>query len=204
MEFSLIHKRRRKLPHWTTGSAIYSVTFRLADSLPQEVIAMWKAELHDIETMQQTGTRQLSSDEEQRLRKLQQPKAEELLNNGDGSCWLRNDSIAPIVADALKYFDGTRYQLFAWCIMPNHVHVILQPLGQHALRDILHSWKSFTAHQANIILKRKGPFWREESYDHLIRDEAELWHAMEYVWNNPESAGMKEWKWRWKIAKWDQ
>jgi REP element-mobilizing transposase RayT len=80
------------------------------------------------------------------------------------------------VADALRHFDGERYRLVAWCVMPNHVHAVVQPAAGHVLEEIVHSWKSFTAHQANKLLGRTGPFWMAEAYDHLVRDEV-IWRA---------------------------
>ena len=105
--------------------------------------------------------------------------------------------MAKIVADALQYFEGERYHLFAWCIMPNHVHIVLQVIEQDDLPNIVRSWKSFTAREANGCIDRKGPFWQKECYDHIIRDEQEFWHAIRYTWENPDKAGFKSWKWRW-------
>ena len=175
--------------------AIYGVTFRLGDSLPRKVLEAWLFEREDIiKTAKQMG-RPLSEDEEKRLRHLHSEKVEQYLDAGHGACWMKQDRIAGIVAGALGYFDGERYDLLAWCVMPNHVHVVVKPRPGHELPDILHSWKSFTAKEANKILKRTGEFWQGESYDHLIRDEADFGHCIEYVLGNPENAGLKGWKW---------
>ena len=88
-------------------------------------------------------------------------------------------AIEDLVQDALKHFDGTRYSLLAWCVMPNHVHVVFQPACGHELDTILHSWKSFTAHKAVDMLKVRPPFWQPQYYDHLIRDNDDLWHDIE-------------------------
>ena len=61
--------------------------------------------------------------------------------------------------------------------------------------DIVHSWKPFTANRANRALKRKGGFWQTEYYDHLIRDENDSAHSIDYVWRNPEKAGLGNWEW---------
>lgn len=118
-----------------------------------------------------------------------------LLDAGYGQCLLRDDRTAEIVAEALKHFDDDRYQLHAWCVMPNHVHVVVQPLGTHQLSQILHSWKSFTANAVNKELGRSGPVWLRESYDHLIRDEADYQHHVRYARENPAAAGLSNWKW---------
>ena len=114
--------------------------------------------------------------------------------------WLwERKNIAAIVASALIHFDGKRYRLLAWSIMPNHVHVVVQPFGGHPLSSIVHSWKRYSAREANKLLDRGGSFWQVEYYDHLIRDKNDLLHHIEYTWNNSDVAGLKNWKWRWKM-----
>ncbi len=102
-----------------------------------------------------------------------------------------------MVASAIRHFDGQRYRLYAWCVMPNHVHAVLEPLGAWKLAQILHSWKSFTAHEANRLLKRSGEFWQREYYDRMLRDGREFLRAVEYVGNNPLKAGLRDWPWAW-------
>lgn len=111
---------------------------------------------------------------------------------------MKHDRIAKIVADALAFFNEKRYRLFAWCVMPNHVHAIVQPMCDQTLSGILHSWKSFTAKKANMLLGTKGAFWQREYFDRFVRTEDELRQAIEYVWSNPELAGIKNCRWRWK------
>src|SRR5438094_551307 len=140
------------LPHWTQAGVTYAITFRLADSLPTQILQDWKTERNNIvRTAQQLG-RPLTDVEERRLAELFSDKVEQYLDAGHGQCWLRDERIAELVRDALRHFDNERYALAAWCVMPNHVHAIIRPLGEHRLEDILHSWKSFTATKANEIL----------------------------------------------------
>ena len=183
------------LPHWTKDHSIYSVTFRLSDSLPKSVVEGWLAERENIIQISKQMNRSLSEDEEKRLQYLFSEKVDKYMDAGHGACWMKQDKIAQIIDNALRHFDGERYLLLAWCIMPNHVHVVVQPLPKHELPNILHSWKSFTASHANKALKRKGSFWQPEYYDHLIRDEQDLAHSLEYVLCNPEKAGLEDWKW---------
>lgn len=93
-----------------------------------------------------------------------------------------------IVEAALIHFDGERYRLLAWCIMPNHVHVVAEPIGKHRLGSIVQAWKSFTAKQANRALGRQGPFWHKDYFDRFIRDEGHLDRTIAYVENNPVNA----------------
>ena len=186
------------LPHWTKEEGIYSVTFRLADSLPREKLEGIVAEREEIIRGASSAGRPLSSSELKRMESLS-TVLEQYLDVGYGACWLQRSEIAEVVARALQHFDGERYQLFAWCVMPNHVHVVVQPLAGNALSSILHSWKSFTANEANKVLGRTGAFWQVEYYDHLIRGEGDLLQRVEYAWANPDSAGLKNWKWRWTM-----
>ena len=130
------------------------------------------------------------------------PAPQELVESSDppltaGSCILRRPDIARIVQDALLHFEGQRYHLCAWCIMPNHVHVVLQPLAGHELQDILHSWKSFTATKINRLLHRQGALWERESFNHLIRRAEHVERFVYYTEHNPVAAGFtaapKDW-----------
>jgi REP-associated tyrosine transposase len=100
-----------------------------------------------------------------------------------------------MAATALKHWDGERYRLLAWCVMPNHVHVVFRLLPGEGLAAILSSWKSYTAKEANRILGRTGKFWEREYWDRLIRSEDHLERAIAYVESNPGKAGLWDWPW---------
>src|SRR5690606_11714124 len=185
-------------PHWTCEGGIYAVTFRLADALPAEVLLAWEAEREAIPGRAAAGGRELTPAERHRLEQLHSAKIQQYLDAGHGECWLRRPEIAQTVSDALLRFNGERYELFTWCIMPNHVHVVVRPIHGAALPDILYGWKSYSALACNRILGRSGAFWQVEYYDHLIRDEAELYHAMGYAWSNPQQAGLESWPHRFR------
>ena len=106
-----------------------------------------------------------------------------------------NPELAEIVVGALHHFRGERYQLYSWCVMPNHVHVIFKPFEQFELNSVVHSWKRFSSRQINIAMGRTGELWQREYYDRLIRDEDELERAINYVIENPGKAGLKNWRW---------
>src|SRR3989344_5018301 len=180
------------LPHWIREGGTYAVRLRLADSLPQSKLHEWREEK---KALQQ---KDLTEVEHQRLEYLSSEKISKYLNAGYGECWLRRDDIAKMTADCLRHFHNERYELLAWCIMPNHVHVVLTPGYDHSLSNILHSWKTYIAWNANQILRRRGAFWGSEYFDHLIRNQDDLEHCIEYTWNNPEHSGLQDWKWRWR------
>ncbi len=193
-----IQKRRGAyLPHWTVHGGSYFVTFRLAGSLPASLIKEIDCLRADIRNTAQRGKRLLTDSEEEVLEELHF-KTLDILEHDRKNRILEQDQIAEIVANALMHFDGDRYRLFCWTIMPNHVHVVFQPIGTWQLAQILHSWKSFTANAANKALDRRGSFWQAESYDHLIRNQKDLVRCVEYTWSNPEKAGLMDWRWRWK------
>jgi REP element-mobilizing transposase RayT len=107
-----------------------------------------------------------------------------------GSCILRDPSIAALVQSSLLYFERSRYYLSAWCIMPNHVHAVVTPIEGFELKDVLHSWKSFTAHQINKMTQRSGEVWERESFDHAIRSCEHWSNLVEYTCQNPVVAGL--------------
>jgi len=188
-------RTRKRLPHWEIEPGVYFVTFRLHDSLPREVARAIEAERENIVATAKQMKRELAAHERRRLTKLFSERIERYLNAGLGACHLKDPRVANSICTALRHFDGQRYELFAWCIMPNHVHVVFQPQPGRDLAGILHAWKSFTAKEANRLLGRVGTFWQREYYDHLIRDERELWRVIEYVRDNPVKAGLKDWHW---------
>jgi len=190
-------RTRGRLPHWEAAGAIYFVTFRLADSLPQEVLEQIMFTRRDTIARAAQMGREVLASEQVRLKELHTRRMERFLDAGAGKCYLCNPAVAGFVANALRSFDGKRYRLFAWCIMPNHVHVIFQAFPPDKLNQVLHTWKSFTAKEANKLLNRSGEFWQREYFDHLIRNAAEFNRVMQYVINNPKRAGLKSWPWVW-------
>ncbi|MBI5814880.1 MAG: transposase [Nitrospinae bacterium] len=126
-------------------------------------------------------------------------RVEDYLDNGPGVRWLADGRIAGMVARALAKFDGERYMLHAWAVMPNHVHALFSPCGGHAISSILQSWKSFTAKEAKKTLGLDGKFWQPEYFDRAIRNERHFFMAREYIENNPVKAGLvaqpQDWPW---------
>jgi REP element-mobilizing transposase RayT len=165
------------------------LTFRLADSVPRAVIERWREEIR---------LNAMWSTEEDRHRELQRRLAR-YEDAGWGECHLKRPEIAALVRDALVRFDGERYRLLEWCIMPNHVHVLIEQVRGFALADIIKSWKVFTAREANAILGRTGRFWMREYFDRRIRDAKHRNQAAAYIRNNPVKAGLcerpEDWPW---------
>ncbi len=112
------------------------------------------------------------------------------MNNGYGSCLLNKKENADIVANAIKFFNGQRYILDEWVVMPNHVHVLVKPISDNKLSNILFSWKSFTANKINKKENRSGQLWMHESFDHILRNEDALRAMRHYIRMNPVKAGI--------------
>lgn len=187
---------RGRLPHWEAGEIPQHITFRLADSLPLALLREWEEELRWIKKGKQSIERR--------------KKIEEALDRGIGACWLRQPEVARVVEDALLHFDGERYRLHGWVIMPNHVHVVVTPQSGRTLSSIIHSWKSFSANSINRLINRRGAFWAEEYFDRAIRNEEHFLKTLAYIAGNPVKAGLchseadwpfghagKNEKWRW-------
>jgi len=193
---TLRKRSRGRLPHFEADDATYFVTFRLADSLPRHIVASYQEQREKLLRNVKEKKGFLTPKEKKLLRDLFSEKIEAYLDKGKGECYLERPEIAELVENALRYFDGERYHLYTWCIMPNHAHVVLKVMPGHDLSDILHSWKSFTSHEVKRRFAIKGKFWQREYYDHIIRDEEEFYRVIEYVFYNPEKAGIRNWKWR--------
>jgi REP element-mobilizing transposase RayT len=110
------------------------------------------------------------------------------LDQGHGACHLKDPRVAEVVQQSLLFFDGERYKLSAWVVMPNHVHALLTPLGNQLLSRILHSLKSYTSNEANRILGVEGKFWQQESFDRYIRNSRHYAAAVRYIEDNPIKA----------------
>ena len=161
---------RGYLPHFDSGAVVQTLTFRLADSLPRMFYE-----------------RMAAMDDANRRMRL-----EEMIDEGRGSCLLRDDDNAAIVQAAFEHFDGDRYRLIAWVIMPNHVHVMIEQIEGYPLSDVVHSWKSYTAKKINERRRANGVVWAAEYFDRYIRDGAHFANAVRYIEENPVKAGLAD------------
>ena len=173
---------RGYIPHFDSPGMLQGITFRLFDALPMDVVA---ALVEDAEVMQNP---------------VKRAQIEAYLNVGHGACHLRDPHVARIVEDALLHFDGERYRMIAWVVMPNHVHALIETFEGYPLPNTVHSWKSYTANQANAILDRTGRFWYRSYFDRYIRDERHFWAAVNYIHNNPVKAGLAERSGEWQFS----
>ena len=171
---------RNYLPHCDVPGLIQAITFRLADALPKEVIIRLNQE---------------RTDDNVKRRKI-----ESFLDASHGHCWLRQGPVAQFVEQALLHFDGPRYRLLAWCIMPNHVHTLIETSDGWPLANTVHSWKSYSAKEINKALHRTGTVWQREYYDRYIRNDRHLVAVINYIHENPVKAGLVENPWQWPYS----
>jgi hypothetical protein len=177
---------RRHLPHWDQAGRIYFVTFRLADSIPAARAAELRRER---QVWCRMHPEPYSPAQWHEYHMLFSARVERWLDQCSGSCSLAEPACVGIVVGALESFDGARYYLDEWVIMPNHVHVLVTPINGFSLREVLHAWKSFTSRAINRHLGCHGQFWQRESFDLIVRSPAHLERFRRYIRDNPAKAG---------------
>lgn len=196
---------RRKLPHFIPDGATFFVTYRLAGSMPIEIIKQLKEkherglatmkEIHDGKTTYQHVVRN--------MHKRNFANVDAYLDmNLNEPHWLKNEAVASMVAESLHFIAQDWVEISCFTIMANHVHVLMRPKNNvPGLMNILQRHKSFTGKTGNEILQRNGQFWEHESYDHVVRNAEEFERIVAYILNNPVKAGLvkkwQDWKWTW-------
>lgn len=162
-------KWRGNLPHIYKEGCSYFVTFSLIDAVPGHL---------------------------RRKRRLEADQDPDVIASdldpvpSVGSCLLKEARVASVVEKSLLHYQGERYALSAWCVMPNHVHVVVTPFSGFTLPKLIHSWKSYSAHKINNLLGRVGSLWEQESFDHLVRNERAFERFVSYTEKNPVRAGL--------------
>jgi putative transposase len=187
----------RKLPHWEQAGATYFITWRTIDSIPRETICRWRAER--AVWLRKQRINPLAEDWREQLRKLPLSARRdyherftspwmECLDECHGACLLRRPELSAIVVTSLKHFDGQRYFLGDFVVMPNHVHVLVQLPSEGDLKPCCKSWKHYTARQINELLTSTGRFWQVESFDHLVRSPEQFEYLRSYIARNGAEA----------------
>ena len=198
-------RSRGYFPHLEGPGLIQHVVFHLADSLPREVV--------------ERLDREWKQADELRRNELRRENIDAWLDSGHGRSVLREPELAKTVQDSLLCFHTQRYLLSTWVVMPNHVHVLLQTVGEWTLGQIVGSWKSYTGRrinawlnaetkgslrsegedaalehgvprEQNAALERGVPVWHREYFDRYMRDEEQLAATILYIHENPVTAGL--------------
>ncbi|MDD2229084.1 MAG: transposase [Candidatus Cloacimonetes bacterium] len=196
--------KSRHLPHMFDIDKPIFFTFRLKFTLPKHVLEDYNKQINEWHTQFQT----MNEPEKANALKTKDHQLfvwfdELIAKSSETPQILHRDDICKIIAEALLFHDKVRYQLLAYCIMPNHVHVLIYPKKQetgeiYPPARITYTWKTYTAKAINKLLSRQGSLWQKESYDRMVRDEKELYNTVDYIAQNPVNAGLVEdWKdWR--------
>jgi REP element-mobilizing transposase RayT len=188
----------RHLPHFVPEGAPIFLTWNLKGAMPQSAIETVRRKRQSLEK-QPARPGETAADRRNRENKIVFGLADRFLDNAvDGPMHLRDPEAARIVEDTILLLAGQNYDLFAWCVMSNHVHVLLKPRGE--LEDVTQRIKGTTSFKINGLQDKRGRvFWQDESYDHWVRDEAEMFRIIEYIENNPVAAGLcqrpEDWPW---------
>ncbi|MFA5189932.1 MAG: transposase [Verrucomicrobiia bacterium] len=197
-ELAISHGR---LPHWEQAGATYFITFRTVDSIPRSVFNQWKQER--AAWLTERGVDLADDDWQSKLELLPEASRREFsrrfsqkwhdeLDRCHGECLFRQPGLAKIVAESFRHFDGVRYEMGDFVVMPNHVHLLVGIAGREALRRECRSWKKFSAGEINRCSGREGEFWQTESFDHLVRSEGSFDQFRRYIADNPKKVGLRE------------
>ena len=165
---------RGYLPHFDGRAIPQFITLRLFDSVPDSVLERWMRELDVVSSKRDRLTLQM--------------RIEKYLDQGYGEAFMKNHRVANMVQNELLYYDGKRYRLSSWVVMPNHLHFLMTRFDAIQLADVMQSFKSLTSHKANKILRRKGPFWMLDYFDRYIRSTKHFAKTVSYIENNPVKA----------------
>jgi putative DNA methylase len=166
------------------GTAVVTCLILMAARSPNSSLSDWQTQCR--KSYSTGGEKSLEPNPILTL--IQRKRIELYLDQGYGECYLKDPRIAESVQNSFLFFDGERYRLTAWVIMPNHAHMLLTPCAGEELSAILHSLKSYTANEANKLLHRKGQFWQPESFDRWVRDANHFAKVIAYIENNPVKA----------------
>lgn len=174
------------LPHFESQDHVQHVCFHLVDSLPASVVQQMASELNSLPPMMRDAERE--------------KRFHAYLDAGHGACWLRDPHVAEMVQEAFLFFQGVRYKIHEWCVMPNHVHVLFQPTNGRTMSKSVASWKAFTGRRISEWRMRTGldpdahggPVWQREYYDRFIRDVNHYETVVAYIRDNPVKAGLVE------------
>ncbi|MFV0336823.1 MAG: cation diffusion facilitator family transporter [Chthoniobacterales bacterium] len=183
-------KTRRNLPHWTQEGVTYWVTLRLADSIPLKNLKAWREEKALwISKYPKPWTKEQRKEYNERFGR----RFEKWLDAGSGECFLRQPNIRAVVQQCLLHYENKHYELSAWVIMPNHVHMLIKPYEGWTLSKILQGIKGVSAKECNLLLGRVGKtFWQDESFDHIVRSQIQFERFLRYIEENPQKAHLKK------------
>jgi type I restriction enzyme R subunit len=204
---------QRRLPHWSQAGTIAFLTWRTNDSIPVEVLHRWHEERREWlsrhlaprdENVSRSETPIWSSSKWEAVLSQLNPRLRseflrifstrwhDHLDDCHGECLLRRPDLAQIIADSLRHFDGDRYELTDFVVMPNHVHVLAAFPDDETMLRQCDSWKHFTATKIHRCLGRSGRLWQQDGFDHLVRSDEQFVYLRGYFADNPRKARLRD------------
>ena len=179
-----IHISNDRLPHWDQSGCVQFITFRLADSLPQNKLDEYKAEKDEWLTVHPKPW-----DEQQRNEYISRfiRVVDKWIDAGYGECILTRSDARSVLAEVMMHFDGQQYLLHAYVIMPNHVHALISVGQEYTAQAIAKRWKQYSARKINELTNRSGILWETSSFDHMVRNPDEYERKLRYILENPRN-----------------
>jgi type I restriction enzyme R subunit len=193
-EYSILERR---LPHWAQSGVVCFITWRTDDSIPADVLQRWRVERW--QWLRRHAINPRATDWRQRLKELKPETQKEFfetfsskwhneLDASHGACVLKHPNVAKIVAESLQKFDGERYELTDFVVMPNHVHLLATFQNEDLMLVQCEGWKHYQAVQINRAIGSRGRFWQQDGFDHLVRSAEQFDHFRRYIADNPKKA----------------
>jgi type I restriction enzyme R subunit len=190
---------QRALPHWAQAGTICFITWRTHDSMPGSVLERWFRnrrnwlEARGVDCGEPGWQRRLKEHDPgvwREFRDIHWNRWHDALDAGHGCCDLRDPLNSEVVSESLRHFNGTRYLLFDYVVMPNHVHLLAAFPSESGMLAQCRSWKHYTARRMNQRRQRAGRFWQPDAFDHLVRTERQFEYLRRYIAANPHRAGL--------------
>lgn len=190
--FEKVAVHHKNLPHWRQQGVTYFVTSRLADSVSVPVLDLWcqrrNTWLASFGLKDLSGLASLPEEAQHEYHRLFTAHFHDLLDNGYGSCCLKETGASELLAKLLVRGHSTEYNLDAWVIMPNHFHALVTPRSGFTLGKISGGWKGSSARGINLLNQRSGTLWQREGFDHIVRSAVQFQHFRKYIADNPAKA----------------
>ena len=171
------------------------MTFNLIDGVRPAILARAR------KRREQTAAAVVSFSEAERRTALSEidrayrVEIENELDEARGRCLFFEPSCASTIVESLNRNDGIEYELGAWTVMPNHVHVLFRLLDRSTLAQVIQACKSVSSHRINQLTGSRGSIWQADYFDTTMRDTRHLARSVRYVVGNPGKAGLKDWQW---------
>jgi len=198
-EFVEIAKTRNRLPHWQQDGSTYFVTYRLNDSIPKALI---DKRIADKNCWLAGHPRPWDDETKMEYHSLFSAEMDRMLDAGHGECLLKKRECLEILREEFMKYDGVRYMLHGYVVMPNHVHLLFSLAVGISLDKMVGSWKRICARRINESLGKKGALWQKDYFDRIIRSWEQMLRVARYVRRNPLKAKLREGEYFLYEAEW--